>query len=78
RRLGVRNRIGFFLHTPWPTRQLLVTLPHHRRLVESMFDFDLIGFHTQEWSDLFTDYVVSEARGELFGDGGLECFGRRV
>ncbi len=78
RRLGVMNRIGFFLHTPWPARQLLVTLPHHRRLVESMFAFDLIGFHTQEWSDLFTDYVVSEARGELFGDGGLECFGRRV
>jgi len=78
RRLGVRNRIGFFLHTPWPARQLLVTLPHHRRLVESMFDFDLIGFHTQEWSDLFTDYVVSEAQGELDGTGGLECFGRKV
>ena len=29
RRLGIRNRIGFFLHTPWPARQLLVTLPHH-------------------------------------------------
>jgi len=78
RRLGIRNRIGFFLHTPWPARQLLVTLPHHRRLVESMFDFDLIGFHTQEWSDLFTDYVVSEAQGELDGVGGLECFGRKV
>lgn len=77
RRLGVKNRIGFFLHTPWPARQLLVTLPHHRRLVESMFAFDLIGFHTQEWSDLFTDYVVSEAQG-LFGHGGLECFGRKV
>ena len=78
RRLGIKNRIGFFLHTPWPTRQLLVTLPHHRRLVESMFAFDLIGFHTQEWSDLFTDYVVTEAGGELFGHGGLECFGRKV
>ncbi len=78
RRLGVKNRIGFFLHTPWPARQLLVTLPHHRRLVESMFAFDLIGFHTQEWCDLFTDYVVTEARGELFGHGGLECFGRKV
>ena len=74
RRLGIRNRIGFFLHTPWPARQLLVTLPHHRRLVESMFDFDLIGFHTREWSDLFTDYVVSEAQGELFGHGGLGVF----
>jgi trehalose-6-phosphate synthase len=33
RRLGVKNRIGFFLHTPWPARQLLVTLPHHRRMM---------------------------------------------
>lgn len=78
RRLGVKNRIGFFLHTPWPARQLLVTLPHHRRLVESMFDFDLIGFHTEEWLDLFRDYVITEAGGELDGQGGLECFGRRI
>ncbi len=78
RRLGIRNRIGFFLHTPWPVRQLLVTLPHHRRLVESLFAYDLIGFQTQEWLDLFRDYVISEARGELSGYGGLEAFGRRV
>ena len=78
RRLGIANRIGFFLHTPWPVRQLLVTLPHHRRLVESLFAYDLIGFQTEEWLDLFRDYVVSEARGELSGDGALECFGRTV
>ncbi len=78
RRLGITNRIGFFLHTPWPARQLLVTLPHHRRLVESLFAYDLIGFQTQEWLDLFRDYVISEARGELAGYGGLEAFGRRV
>ncbi len=78
RRLGITNRIGFFLHTPWPARQLLVTLPHHRRLVESLFAYDLIGFQTREWLDLFRDYVVSEARGDLVGDGGLECFGRTL
>lgn len=78
RRLGVTNRIGFFLHTPWPARQLLVTLPYHRRLVESLFAYDLIGFQTEEWLDLFRDYVVSEARGSLVGDGAMECFGRVV
>ena len=78
RRQGLTNRMGFFLHTPWPARQLLVTLPHHRRLVESMFHFDLVGFHTHEWCDLFIDYVVTERQGELFGHGGLECFGRRL
>ncbi len=45
---------------------------------KSLFAYDLIGFQTQEWLDLFRDYVVSEARGELAGDGGLEAFGRRV
>ena len=78
RDLGVAAPLGFFLHTPWPVRQLLVTLPHHRRLVESLFAYDLIGFQTQEWLDLFRDYVISEARGELAGYGGLEAFDRKV
>ncbi|MBU1325065.1 MAG: trehalose-6-phosphate synthase [Alphaproteobacteria bacterium] len=80
RRLGIDNRIGFFLHTPWPARQLLVTLPHHRRLVESMFDYDLIGFHTREWLDLFRDYVASEpsVHGRLLPNDGLEAFGKSV
>jgi len=78
RRLGVQNRIGFFLHTPWPARQLLVTLPHHRRLVESMFYFDLIGFHTDEWLGLFERYVEIEAKGRVSSDHVLEAFGRRV
>ncbi|MFK0298065.1 trehalose-6-phosphate synthase [Brevundimonas sp. NPDC090276] len=78
RRLGVKNRIGFFLHTPWPARQLLVTLPHHRRLVEAMFYFDLIGFHTKEWLGLFERYVEVEARGRVSSDHVIEAFGRRV
>ncbi|MFJ6025004.1 trehalose-6-phosphate synthase [Brevundimonas sp. NPDC092305] len=80
RRRGITNRIGFFLHTPWPARQLLVTLPHHRRLVESMFDYDLIGFQTREWLDLFRDYVASEpeVHGKLLPNDALEAFGRTV
>ncbi|MBB4081873.1 alpha,alpha-trehalose-phosphate synthase (UDP-forming) [Brevundimonas lenta] len=80
RRRGVTNRIGFFLHTPWPARQLLVTLPHHRRLVESMFSYDLIGFHTREWLDLFRDYIASEpeVRGRLLPNDAVEAFGRVV
>ena len=80
RRRGIRNRIGFFLHTPWPARQLLVTLPHHRRLVESMFDYDLIGFQTREWLDLFRDYVASEpsVNGKLLPNDALEAFGKTL
>ncbi len=80
RRLGITNRIGFFLHTPWPARQLLVTLPHHRRLVETLFDYDLIGFQTREWLDLFRDYVASEpsVNGKLLPNDALEAFDKTV
>ena len=76
RRLGIANRIGFFLHIPWPARQILATLPHRRRLVESMFDYDLIGFQTEEWADAFRDYVVTEEAGVLGEAGRIEAFGK--
>ena len=36
RERGLKNRIGFFLHIPWPPQRLLVSLPFHQRLVRSM------------------------------------------
>lgn len=75
---GVRNAIGFFLHIPWPARELVVTLPRHRQLVESMFHYDVIGFHTNEWKDAFISYVLHEAGGVALSDGRLRAFGRTV
>ena len=76
RRLGVKNRIGFFLHVPWPAHQLFIALPGHRKLVEAMFDYDLIGFQTAEYRQAFEEYVLAEAGGSLDGDGFLTAFGR--
>ncbi|WP_411288060.1 trehalose-6-phosphate synthase [Phenylobacterium sp.] len=78
RRLGVKNRIGFFLHVPWPAHQVFTTLPGHRKLVEAMFDYDLVGFQTQEYQNAFEEYVVTEAGGELTGAGRLRGFGRTL
>jgi trehalose 6-phosphate synthase len=78
RRLGVDNPIGFFLHIPWPPRQLLATLPRCDRLVEALFDYDLIGFQTREWLQAFEDYVVQEAGGQVLGDGRIKGFGRTI
>jgi trehalose 6-phosphate synthase len=75
RRLGVTNPIGFFLHIPWPARQLVTTLPRHRKLVEALFAYDLVGFQTAEWLAAFEDYVVREAQGSLGPDGRLNAFG---
>jgi trehalose 6-phosphate synthase len=76
RRRGIQNPIGFFLHIPWPARQLVTTLPRHRRLVESLFEYDLIGFHTEEWAEAYRDYVVHELGGEVEEEGRVRAFGR--
>ena len=46
RRLGVTNRIGYFLHIPWPPSQVMQAIPDHQHLVEGLFDYDLVGFQT--------------------------------
>jgi trehalose 6-phosphate synthase len=78
RKLGVKNRIGFFLHIPWPAHQVFVNLPRHQQLVEAMFDYDLIGFQTGDFLQAFEEYVLSEAGGKHAGRGKLKAFGRTV
>ncbi|ALR21300.1 MULTISPECIES: alpha,alpha-trehalose-phosphate synthase (UDP-forming) [Sphingobium] len=65
---GLRNRMGFFLHIPWPPTRLLVSLPHHSKLVSSLFAYDVIGFHTEEWLESFRHYVEKEMGGTVKGD----------
>ncbi|MBR1123472.1 alpha,alpha-trehalose-phosphate synthase (UDP-forming) [Bradyrhizobium lablabi] len=57
RDLGVTQPIGFFLHTPWPSRALIGGVPHHRELIEAMLAYDLIGFQTEEDRENFLSYI---------------------
>ncbi|CAG4890644.1 alpha,alpha-trehalose-phosphate synthase (UDP-forming) [Paraburkholderia gardini] len=63
RAAGVKNRIGFFLHIPFPASQVLLAVPPHRELVESLCSFDLLGFQTEPDLRSFCDYIVHEANG---------------
>lgn len=62
---GLTNRIGFFLHIPWPPTRLFVSLPFHERLVRTMLDYDLIGFQTDEWRESFLHYCRKELGAEV-------------
>jgi trehalose 6-phosphate synthase len=77
RKLGCRNRIGFFLHIPWPPRRLLLTLPEAQNLVRAMFAYDVIGFHTEEWLESFCDFVVADL-GARVEHGMMHLAGRSV
>ncbi|KND55511.1 Alpha,alpha-trehalose-phosphate synthase [UDP-forming] [Candidatus Paraburkholderia kirkii] len=68
RALGVRNRIGFFLHIPFPAPQILLSVPRHRELMEALCAFDLLGFQTGPDLRAFCDYIETEAGGTLGRD----------
>ncbi len=78
RRRGVTNRIGFFLHIPWPPKRLLTTLPRHAELVEKLFDYDLVGFQTEDSCEAFREYVDRETTANFGAIGTVEAFGRSV
>lgn len=79
RRRGCDNRIGFFLHTPWPPRRLLATLPEANELVETLFAYDVIGFHTEEWLQSFCDFARLEMGADFEdGDDTIRFGGRTV
>ncbi|MFN3945650.1 MAG: trehalose-6-phosphate synthase [Allosphingosinicella sp.] len=69
RKAGVRNRIGFFLHIPWPPADILATLPRHHEFVRALFDYDLVGFQTEQWLKAFCTYVRDEIGGTVEPDG---------
>ncbi|WP_417308231.1 alpha,alpha-trehalose-phosphate synthase (UDP-forming) [Devosia sp.] len=43
RRLGAENRIGYYLHIPFPTPDALFAVPHHEELLHDLSRYDLIG-----------------------------------
>lgn len=79
RERGVKNRIGFFLHTPWPPMRLLASLPSHRQLVETLFAYDLIGFQSDGWMNSFLYYVRDQFPDAVVDENGsITIAGRTV
>jgi trehalose 6-phosphate synthase len=69
RERGLRNRIGLFLHTPFPAPGVFMTIPAHADLIRAMCDYDLIGFQTELDRTAFVDYVLRHADGVAVNGG---------
>ncbi|WP_120997987.1 alpha,alpha-trehalose-phosphate synthase (UDP-forming) [Stutzerimonas urumqiensis] len=76
RMLGIRNRIGFFLHIPFPAPEILTAIPPHNELLKTFCYYDLIGFQTDTDRLAFQDYVTREVRGIIEPDGSLTAYGQ--
>jgi trehalose 6-phosphate synthase len=57
RALGVTNRIGFFLHTPFVPPALWRALPRAEQLLRAWCAYDVIGFHIEDYRESFLDCV---------------------
>ncbi|RMD61029.1 MAG: alpha,alpha-trehalose-phosphate synthase (UDP-forming) [Alphaproteobacteria bacterium] len=78
RRMGCRQRIGFFLHIPWPNLEILLALPNHRDLVRALCEYDLVGFQTERDLRAFHEYIEFEAGGTIDDGGVVRAYGRHV
>lgn len=75
---GLKNRMGFFLHIPWPATRMFVSLPYHERLVRTLLFYDVVGFQTQEWLESFLHYCENELRAEVDKADGTVTFEGRT
>jgi trehalose 6-phosphate synthase len=78
REAGVTNRLGIFLHTPFPAAPVFMTIPVHAELARALCQYDLIGFQTEADRRAFEDYVLREADGHILPGRALVAFGRVV
>ncbi|MBI2257256.1 MAG: trehalose-6-phosphate synthase [Proteobacteria bacterium] len=81
RKLGVRNRLGFFLHVPFVPASLFVALPQGQTLLRACLAYDVIGFQTDEHQRDFLDAVKQMLGVEPNQNGFLEtadCLSRSI
>ena len=63
RERGFANRIGFFLHVPFPAPEVVAVLPNYQRLLPLLLQYDLVGFQTEIDVGNFVRYLLAEYRG---------------
>lgn len=77
RRLGCANRMGFFLHIPWPGPDIATALSEYDRILRSFSAYDLVGFQTPADAENFRDCLVQAKVGKVVGENWCEAYGRR-
>jgi trehalose 6-phosphate synthase len=75
---GAKQRLGFFLHIPFPPPELFQAIPYHDWLIEALFQFDVVGFQTSNDVLNFRRFVSSHANAEVHEDGRISAYGRTI
>ncbi|MDX2201852.1 MAG: trehalose-6-phosphate synthase [Hyphomicrobiaceae bacterium] len=78
RNLGIQNRIGFYLHIPFPPWQTFMAIPEHENLARGLSAYDLIGLQTKADVSNLIDYMTNGVYGSFLPDGRVRLFDRLV
>ena len=78
RQMGCANRIGFFLHIPWPGPDVASAMPAYQRILRSFGAYDVVGFQTEADADNFRDCIAAANAGRAAGGDWCEIDGRRM
>ncbi|CAN1123162.1 Probable alpha,alpha-trehalose-phosphate synthase [UDP-forming] 7 [Linum perenne] len=81
RRRFNRIRIGFFLHSPFPSSEIYRTLPVREEILKALLNTDLIGFHTFDYARHFLSCCCRMLGLEYQSKRGylaLEYYGRTI
>jgi trehalose 6-phosphate synthase len=78
RGLGVKQRIGFFLHTPFVPAQVFSALPRAMELLDALCACDVIGFHTNDYRTAFLQCVEALLGAQPGADASFVHRGRTV
>ena len=77
RRAGVTRPIGFFLHVPFPSFNVLRSLPPYEHLLRALSAYDVVGFQTQPDLASFHGCVRQpDVGGRLLDGSRVELYGR--
>jgi len=75
---GVTSPIGFFLHTPFPSPDILSAIPEASIFLDDLMQTDLIGFQTRHDTANFMTCVERLADAKILSDTEIEHNGRRI
>jgi trehalose 6-phosphate synthase len=75
---GLTNRLGFFLHIPFPPPDILTVLPNHADIVRGLAAYDVVGFQTPSDVENFETYIRREKVGHRLSDGRFVVHGRAI
>lgn len=78
RKRGHKHKIGFFLHIPFPSPDILAAAPESEWLLQALFCYDVVGFQTRADLGNFERSILDQELGEVFIGGRLRVHSRTI